>query len=283
MVRGARYPTNNRVPPNGSQTSGAVRRRPGPGARTRGSACTRAVRRGYCLDPGDGPRAGGRRHARVDPRRRGPPDRGPGPPGAHVARSAWPGADVLVRAATGARSCIGWAAHAPRGHRDGAGMLRARRPAGRVQVAERPPGGGAQGRGDPCGVPRRRRPVRARRDRHRREPRRPASRRSRCRSRRGRGRRAARDVPVRVRPRVRARAPGVRGKRDRRLPGGVRDAGDRRTGHDGGRGDRRGRGRGPGRAWRPGRANDGWATRSCGSERSSTWSRMRSCRSPASS
>src|SRR4030095_15325862 len=120
-VRGTRYPPNNRVPPNGSQTSGAVRGRPGAGARTRGCACTRAVRRGYCLDPGDGPRAGDRRHARVDPRRRRPSDRGPRPPGAHVARPAGPGADVLVRAATRPRPRLRRAADVAGRYGDGAG------------------------------------------------------------------------------------------------------------------------------------------------------------------
>ena len=276
-------PTEQSGTPERESIVRAVRRRPGPSARTCRSACPRAVRGGYCLDPGDGPRAGGRRHARVDPRRRRAPDAGPRAPRAHVARRTGPGADVLGGAAARARPGLGGPAHAARGYRDGAGVLRARRPARRVQVAERPPDRRSQGRRDPGRVARRRRPVRARRDRRRREPRRRATRRPRGRGRRGRGRRAARGVPVRVRPRVRTRAPRVRRRRDRGVSGGLRDARHPCPSRDGGRSGRRGRGRGRRRTRRPGRPNADAGTRSCGSERSSTWSRMRPCRSPASS
>src|SRR3972149_9346091 len=68
---------DNRVRPNGSQTSDAVRTRPGACARTRGAEGPRAVRRGYRVHPGDGPVDGRRGRTGGDARGgRGPDGRG---------------------------------------------------------------------------------------------------------------------------------------------------------------------------------------------------------------
>ena len=253
---------------------GAVRRRPGPGARTSRPEAPPCGSRRLLPRPRRRRSRWRPRHARVDARGRRTSDAGSRTTGPNVARRAGralmfsfvlrPGARPRRREASSRcwpappwRSASSELADQRTACTWPNDLLVAGRKAGGILAESRVDGGRFEHVVIGIGV----------------NLRDAAARRARRRSRRRRGRRAARRVPLRVRPRVPARAPGVRG-RGRSRPTGTcarrseRGAGDHPT-------ERSSRAR----RWTSTSAAD-WsserrrASRSCGSERSSTWSRI---------